>query len=147
MVGEDLKMLIYMEIKMHLYHNALYNKRIANVTSSLFFLTGSQNTNCTWGCWKIRKWVGRTDSVCLQWYRSGEHQLHFHGSRKHRSSQGTSQLSSAWEGKKESSSIVCSCFSEVNLLTEILVQMFAATLSEGQQTSFWNILWNVCMPC
>lgn len=86
---------------MHFYQSALHNRSVANVTSSLFCFTGSQNTDCTWGCWKIRKWVGRTDSVCLQWHRSGEHQLHFHGSRKHRNSQGISQLNSVWELKEE----------------------------------------------
>lgn len=62
--------------------------------------------------------------MCLQWHRSGEHQLHFHGSGKHRNSQGISQLNSVWEEKKKSSSAVHDCFSEVSQpvwLTEIPV--------------------------
>lgn len=100
MTGNGLKVQMYKEVKMHFYHSPLHNRSVANVTSYLLCFTGSQNTNCTRGCWKIRKWAGRTDSVCLQWHRSGEHQLHFHGSRKHRNSQGISQLNSVW-GLKE----------------------------------------------
>lgn len=121
-----------MEMGTHLYYTALHNKSIANVTSYLFCLTGSQNTNCAWGCWKIRKWVGRTNSVCLQWHRSGEHQLHVHGSGNHRNSQGISQLNSVREFKKqnkmESSSAVLDCF----------------FLSKSTCFTAWNTCFNVC---
>lgn len=130
---------------MHFYHSALHNRSVANVTSYLFCFTGSQNTNCTRGCWKIRKWVGRTDSVRLQWHRSGEHQLHFHGSGKHRNSQGISQLNSVWELKEELISSAQLFFLSLPAwLTEILGFVSAASLF--QRTANMHVEHSVTGP-
>lgn len=67
--------------------------------------------------------------MCLQWHRSGEHQLHFHGSGKHRNSQGISQLNSVWELKEELISSAQLFFLSLPVwLTEIPSLVSAASL-------------------
>lgn len=84
--------------------------------------------------------------MCLQWHRSGEHQLHFHGSRKHRSSQGISQLNSVWELKEELISSAQLLFLSLpEWLTEIPGLVSAASLF--QRTANIYVEYSVTCLC
>lgn len=84
--------------------------------------------------------------MCLQWHRSGEHQLHFHGSRKHRNSQGISQLNSVWELKEELISSAQLLFLSLpEWLTEIPGLVSAASLF--QRTANIYVEYSVTCLC